>query len=866
MESNFLNYANLSYGELKQDIVSRMSQDPRFSNFTESQLYSVLVEIFAATTDFTNYYIGRRAEESFLDSAKLRSSVIMLSKMLGYIIQRPIPATTSIQIKIKTKGVGASPVLTIPRGTVFSFNGLNFILKNSVTYTLSQTDINNFSTNPNYYILLEFSDKNNIGVLKPTEQLSDEDKNPIYLIQGDLITYELAPSDNDQLNTRYQTYKISDKTFSNLFGSEDYGYDVSTGNVDVTSNFTRVGVSNSVVTAFANSSSQADFNNSGEFYIDRRSFLNDATYDGLSARNSGSSSKYCVVRTTMDDSVEVLFADDNIGKIGPNSNNQYLYVKYLSTKGAAANQIGVAGKLIYSQATSFGSFNSSEIEFYLRKNITGGSDIETIDSMKVNAPGIFYSLDRCVSSKDYVNFLKTLTSPINVKNAIAWGEQEETADKIIPNIKMFNVVLFSILGSMYHKSNSNGVEQYDSLAGDEDFYKLLADNNWFDLLVAGDSVTPLRDENYESNVTLEDVGLVYSKLKSRSQVTTKNVYIAPIIKDLKIGGYIYLNALADRVKTDTKIKNAVYAYLDENADFDIPVYVSNLIELIESFPEVHHADIKLVSNDEFYQDAATHNISSSATFDDMGSYDADPVGKIYREVSNDRSISSPYYISSQDIYTSSLSSYLSAYSENTKQAIVLLLPQLETATFKLDPKENGSLRLVSTEIVWPSENVWNKKFCRIAVDGDYDVDLVRNFVPSERNFYLGMMKPVYDKMKKIATGNNSNLVMDYLEGYISNYDNCAGCSMKQLSKIKSIVDVDSIFGKDLSPIYNADPLEVSDFINTKFADVVEIFRNSFITDIHNGMLDSYTNAVNYTIKNEIVRVKAPELSQYVYYR
>jgi len=866
LESNFLNYANLSYGELKQDIVSRMSQDPRFSNFTESQLYSVLVEIFAATTDFTNYYIGRRAEESFLDSAKLRSSVIMLSKMLGYIIQRPIPATTSIQIKIKTKGVGASPVLTIPRGTVFSFNGLNFILKNSVTYTLSQTDINNFSTNPNYYILLEFSDKNNIGVLKPTEQLSDEDKNPIYLIQGDLITYELAPSDNDQLNTRYQTYKISDKTFSNLFGSEDYGYDVSTGNVDVTSNFTRVGVSNSVVTAFANSSSQADFNNSGEFYIDRRSFLNDATYDGLSARNSGSSSKYCVVRTTMDDSVEVLFADDNIGKIGPNSNNQYLYVKYLSTKGAAANQIGVAGKLIYSQATSFGSFNSSEIEFYLRKNITGGSDIETIDSMKVNAPGIFYSLDRCVSSKDYVNFLKTLTSPINVKNAIAWGEQEETADKIIPNIKMFNVVLFSILGSMYHKSNSNGVEQYDSLAGDEDFYKLLADNNWFDLLVAGDSVTPLRDENYESNVTLEDVGLVYSKLKSRSQVTTKNVYIAPIIKDLKIGGYIYLNALADRVKTDTKIKNAVYAYLDENADFDIPVYVSNLIELIESFPEVHHADIKLVSNDEFYQDAATHNISSSATFDDMGSYDADPVGKIYREVSNDRSISSPYYISSQDIYTSSLSSYLSAYSENTKQAIVLLLPQLETATFKLDPKENGSLRLVSTEIVWPSENVWNKKFCRIAVDGDYDVDLVRNFVPSERNFYLGMMKPVYDKMKKIATGNNSNLVMDYLEGYISNYDNCAGCSMKQLSKIKSIVDVDSIFGKDLSPIYNADPLEVSDFINTKFADVVEIFRNSFITDIHNGMLDSYTNAVNYTIKNEIVRVKAPELSQYVYYR
>lgn len=845
-----------------------MAQDPRFSNFTESQLYSVLVEIFAATTDFTNYYIGRRAEESFLDSAKLRSSVIMLSKMLGYIVQRPIPATTSIQIKIKTKGIGTSPVLTIPRGTVFTFNGLNFILKNSITYTLSQTDINNFATNPNYYILLEFSDKQNVGVLKPTEQLSDENKNPIYLIQGDIVTYDLAPSDNNQLNTRYQTYKISDKTFSNLFGSEDYGYDVTTGNVDVTSNFTRVGVSDSVITAFANSSSQTDFNNSGEFYIDRRSFLNDATYDGLSARNSGASSKYCVIRTTMDDSVEVLFADDNIGKIGPSSNNDHLYVRYLSTKGAAANQIGVAGKLIYCQATSFGSFNSSDIEFYLRKNIIGGSDIETIESMKVNAPGIFYSLDRCVSSKDYVNYLKTLTSPINVKNAIAWGEQEETADKVIPNIKMFNVVLFSILGSMYHKTSYSGIEQYDALAGDEDFYKLLANNNWFDLLVAGDSVTPLRDENYESNITLEDVGLVYSKLKSRSQVTTKNVYIAPIIKDLKIGGYIYLNALADRVKSDIKIKNAIYSYLDENADFDTPVYISNLIELIENFPEVHHADIKLVSNDEFYIESTTNNISSSASsFPDISlTYDLDPVGKIYREVKNSRSISSPYFISSQDIYTSSLSSYLSAYSENTRRAILLMLPQLETVTFKIDPKQNGNLNLVSSEIVWPSENVWNKKYCRIAIDEDSEVDLVRNFVPSERNFYLGMMKPVYDRLKKMATGNNSNQIMDYLEGYISNFNNCAGCSMKQLSKIKSISDVDSIFGKDLSPIYNADPLEISDFINNKFSDIVEIFRNSFINDLNNSMLDNYTNAVNYTIKNEIVRIKAPELSQYVYYR
>jgi hypothetical protein len=846
-----------------------MAQDPRFSNFTESQLYSVLVEIFAATTDFTNYYIGRRAEESFLDSAKLRSSVIMLSKMLGYVIQRPIPATTSIQIKLKTKGVGDSPVFTLPKGMVFSYGSYNYVLKESITYTLTQTDINNFATNPDYYIILEFYDKSSVGILKPTEQISDDNKTPIYLIQGDVITYDLAPSDNPQVNTRYQTYKIADKEFSNLFGSEDYGYNAETGVIDVTTNFTRVGVSEDLSTAFAATSSKEDFDNSGEFYIDRRSFLNDATYSTLSARNVGENTKYCVIRTTMDDSVEVLFADDNIGKIGPAA-NQHLFVKYLKTAGSAANKIGVVGKLTFCQSSSFGSFSSSDVDFIFRKNITGGSDIESVESMKVNAPGIFYSLDRCVSSKDYVNFLKTLTSPILVKNAIAWGEQEETADKIVPNIKMFNVVLFSILGSMYHKSVINGVNTYNALATENDAYKLTADNNWFNLLVAGDSTTPLKDENYESTEELADVGLVYSKLKNRSQVTVKNVYISPIIKDLKIDGFVYLNSLADRIKTDSKIRNAIYAYLDENADFDIPVYVSNLIELIESFPEVHHADIRLVSNDEFYEGGLTNSRFTSATgiVGVSATYNTDPIGKVYNEDVNLRSVSNPPIYDSYDIYSFTFSDLLSGYSADTKQAILLLLPQLETATYKVDPSLYGSNKFVETDIIWPSKNIWNKKYCRVTSEGDLEEDLIRDFIPSERNFYIGMMGCVYNKLKMLATDNKSNnQVLDYVQKYLSNKDSCVGCSLRNLNANTFNLDfVDSITGRDTSVIAKANPVEVADFLNNRFDSVVEIFRNSFINDLQNGLLDDYSNAVNFSIKNEIARIKAPSLEQYVYYR
>lgn len=838
-----------------------MSQDPRFANFTESQLYSVLVEIFAATTDFTNYYIGRRAEESFLDSAKLRSSVTLLSKMLGYVVQRPIPATTSIQIKLKTAG-GAGNRFDLPKGSVFSFEGINFILKDTISYTLTQTDINNFATNPNYYITLEFYSKDSVGELKPTEQISDDSKVPVYLIQGETKTYDLAPSDNSLINSRFQTYKISDKTFSNMYGSEDYGYDNSTGSVNVIENITRVGVGVSENAAFADSASETSFNGSGEFKIDRRSFLNDSTFLSLSGKGSGKTTKYCVIRTAMDDTVEVLFADDNIGKIGPRT-GEHLYVRYLSTKGASSNKIGVSGKLVFCQASSFGSFDSSNVEFYFRKNITGGSDIESIESMKVNAPGIFYSLDRCVSSKDYVNFLKTLTSPINVKNAIAWGEQEETADKIISNIKMFNVVLFSILGSMYHKEYVNGNLMYNKLSDSTDSFELTATNQWFNLLIAGDSVTPLRDDVYGSD--LEDVGLVYSKLKNRSQATVKNVYISPIIKDLKIGGYVYLNALADRINIDKKIRNAVYAYLDENADFDIPVYISNLIQLIEEFPEVHHADIKLMSPEENYTDLATLN----TTWDAMSvsgisaTYSTDYVGKIYNEVINERSISEPGFTTSLSIYNSALVEYLSAYSIGTRTAILCRLPKLETKTYKLDPTKNGSGSYVRNEIVWPSNNKWNKRYCRIALSGDSTKDVI-DFPPSERNFYIGMMKCTYDKLSSIATKqSDSKTLLDFVEGYISNVNNAVCCSLKSGSQVTLTENVDCDSTESVS---NSNPSEVSHFLENYFELVTELFRNSFINDLQNGLLDSYSNAVNYSMKNEIVRITAPELTQYVYYR
>ena len=140
MAENFLRYTSLTYDDLLESVRSKLLADPRFENFRESQISSVLIEIFAAFADFTNYYIERQAEEKFFETAKLKSSAILLSRLLGYVVTRPTPAETSMSMDIVgplPDGLVAGNELTLNRKTSFSLNGTPFVLKNTCSSSLS---------------------------------------------------------------------------------------------------------------------------------------------------------------------------------------------------------------------------------------------------------------------------------------------------------------------------------------------------------------------------------------------------------------------------------------------------------------------------------------------------------------------------------------------------------------------------------------------------------------------------------------------------------------------------------------------------------------------------------------------------------
>lgn len=861
--ANFINYTGLTYNDIKSDIMARLAEDSRFANFRESALYSVITEIFAATTDFTNYYIERRAEESFLDSAKLRSSVVLLSKMLGYVITRPIPASVNIKIVIKSlpQGVSVGSAIVLKSGTTFTFEGNIYTLTQGLTYKITQTDINNFQ-NSTYVKELHFK-----GITKEStgnifDDSDSRSQEPISLVQCEQRTKIIDGVTNTQMGMRYQTYSINDPEFSNVYGNVDFGYDITNpNNNDVTLNGTRVAIGSDENSAFC--ANMSEFSNKREFWIDRRSFLNNDSIPELSATGAATDVKYCVIRSSMNDGVELLFGDDNVSSIGAKGGNN-IYIRYLATKGSSANTVGTIGKSIQCNIDTYeNGFDRKNIEFYLTSNITGGSDIEDIESIKINSPEIFYSLERCVTPRDYVSFLKTLVlTSKKVKNAIAWGEQEETREVDgLSNIKLFNVVLFSVLSDMYAKTNDS---QLGSIYSDIDIDDNIlvapltsSEFDWFNTIIMSDSVTPLKNVQVDGYIYPE-LKNVYEKLYDRSQLTVKNVYVAPIIQDFDLVGTIYFNPLSDKELAKKKIQDAIYSYLSLNADFDTNVYLSVIIDIIENFSEVHHADVWFAPRVNDSNQTFTL-ISSGSEVD--ANFDKYPEGYVLNTSWTDkakfgtREYSNPPLSQAIDIQKNIMSSTsgcsaINGYSTDTFESIFCLMPNFEVKSYKKG-------KFIYSELIWPSANAYDKDYCSLSATTSKNVNT--NYYPSLRNLYLGLLKCYLDKLNYISSNivDNSNVMSEIIKTYDEMAINgkCF-CSLKDIANIKSLTSSTKACADN---IYNAKPKEITDFVNNYFKYYVKLLSDTFSYEIKANMIDAQGNISNFSMKNEIARINLNKL-------
>jgi hypothetical protein len=132
-----LRVTELDFDQIKQNLKTFLQSQSEFTDYDfEGSGLNVLLDILAYNTHYQAYYLNMIANESFLDTALLRDSVISHAKVLGYVpYSRKAPRALINFIANSSSTTAAT--LTIPKGFSFLSNEIDGISYNFVT--LSET-------------------------------------------------------------------------------------------------------------------------------------------------------------------------------------------------------------------------------------------------------------------------------------------------------------------------------------------------------------------------------------------------------------------------------------------------------------------------------------------------------------------------------------------------------------------------------------------------------------------------------------------------------------------------------------------------------------------------------------------------------
>jgi hypothetical protein len=110
-----VNYTNKDYEAVRSELVQRVPAiTDRWTDFNESDLGMVLLELFCGLADMLLFYLDNQANEAYLPTARQRQNVIHLTNLVNYRLDLPVAATTTIFFRLPNPLPGP---LTIPKHT-----------------------------------------------------------------------------------------------------------------------------------------------------------------------------------------------------------------------------------------------------------------------------------------------------------------------------------------------------------------------------------------------------------------------------------------------------------------------------------------------------------------------------------------------------------------------------------------------------------------------------------------------------------------------------------------------------------------------------------------------------------------------------
>lgn len=359
MFSGKVDLTKLDHKSIKESFLEYLADQDEFKdiNFDGSN-FNALLSFLAYHTYFNAYYDNMIFNESFLDTAQKRSSVISRAKEINYIPhgRRASRAVVRVTVPIANFNETEKEFIKIPKYT---------------TWTGYTADKQKHIFNNLYEVIM-------YKVLNPETGQFEYKSEDITLVNGKRMFYEY-------------TYNEADAAYV----------------------IPNLGIDDNLVEVYVKPSK-----NSGDYKRYTRA-INAVT-------GVGESVFYLQVNSDLH--YEVFFGDSIFG-VSP-TNGNHIRIEYMMTEGKSANDC-----VKFEMNGTIAGVSQQPAVSVLAKSY-GGTDDESLDSIRRNAPLRYQSQGRAVTTSDYYPVIKDIFP--NIKSVSVWGGEEN-------NPPLYGRVLIAVL-------------------------------------------------------------------------------------------------------------------------------------------------------------------------------------------------------------------------------------------------------------------------------------------------------------------------------------------------------------------------------------------------------------------------------------
>jgi hypothetical protein len=315
--TGFLSVSELSFDGIKSNLKTFLKSKTEFKDYDfEGSNLSALLDLLAYNSYMNSYYLNMIGSEMFLDSSRLKESVVSHAKELNYIPRSRTSAQALVTFNVNT-GTATPSFVVIPENYVVrtAVDGVNY------TFTTDENIIIN--RNNGYYT-----------------------SDPVYIYEGKIVTeyFNVANTSTFVLNSE---------------------------NVDT----------NSIKVTVINSSTDSS---------------NTVYKQAYNLYGLDPSSKVFFIEGALTNQYAITFGDGVLGNKLVNGN--IVKVKYRSTNGEAANKASS-----FTATTKIDNLYSVTVS--TNEIASVGSERESIESVRFNAPRHFTTQNRAVTKEDYTNLV-----------------------------------------------------------------------------------------------------------------------------------------------------------------------------------------------------------------------------------------------------------------------------------------------------------------------------------------------------------------------------------------------------------------------------------------------------------------------------